>query len=43
MSGLKGKGDESQMNTLIYCVGEEADDILCFFRCWKMTKRNAKK
>lgn len=27
-SGLKSKEQESQVNTLVYCMGDEADDIL---------------
>ena len=39
-SGLKEKGDESQVNTLIYCMGEEADDIL---RSFQMSEDDKKK
>lgn len=28
-SGLTEKGEESQVNTLVYAMGDEADDILC--------------
>ena len=31
-SGLAGKGEEVQGNTLIYSIGDEADDILREFR-----------
>ena len=27
-SGLAEKSEEAQVNTLIYCMGDEADDIL---------------
>ena len=30
-SGLKDKDDEAQVNTLIYSMGDEADDILRSF------------
>ena len=30
-SGLTDKGQESQVNALIYCMGEEADDIMSSF------------
>ena len=30
-SGLAAKGDESQVNALVYCMGEEADDIMSSF------------
>ena len=30
-SGLEEKGEESQVNALIYCMGPEADDILASF------------
>ena len=31
-SGLDTKGQESQVNTLIYTMGDKADDILSSFR-----------
>ena len=30
-SGLDAKSEESQINTLIYTMGDQADDILCSF------------
>ena len=30
-SGLADKGEEAKLNTLIYCMGDEADDILRSF------------
>ena len=30
-SGLSEQGDEAQVNTLIYAMGDEGDDILCSF------------
>jgi len=36
----KKKRDESKINTLIYCMGTEAEDILAFF---KLTDENCKK
>ena len=30
-SGLDTKGEESQINALIYKMGDHADDILCSF------------
>ena len=30
-SGLHGKGEESQVNTLVYTMGDQADDILVSF------------
>ena len=30
-SGLAEKGEESQVNALIYCMGPEADDIMASF------------
>ena len=32
VSGLKGKDEEVQVNTLIYAMGDDVDDILCLFR-----------
>ena len=40
VSGLKEKGDKSQVNSLIYCTGEEADDIYAHSKCWRTTKRS---
>ena len=31
-SGLTEKDEEAQVNTLLYSMGDEADDILCSFR-----------
>ena len=39
-SGLAEKDEESQVNFLIYAMGEEANDILSFFR---LTEEDAKK
>ena len=41
-SRLKEKGDESQVNTLIYCMGEEADDILRLFQMSDKDKQKYK-
>ena len=30
-SGLKEKDDETQVHTLVYCMGDEADDLLSSF------------
>ena len=39
-SGLKEKDEESQVNTLIYCMGNEADDIL---RSFQMSEEDKQK
>ena len=39
-SGLSGKGSEVQVNTLIYSMGDEADDILRSFGLTKVQKKN---
>ena len=39
-SGLSEKSEEAQVNTLIYCMGDQADDILHSF---KLSVKNAKK
>ena len=39
-SGLNEKGEESQINTLIYCMGDEANDIL---RSFGLSKEDKKK
>ena len=39
-SGLAGKGEESQVNALIYSMGTEADDILHSFH---LSQEDAKK
>ena len=32
-SKLNEEGDEAQLNMLIYCMGDKADDILRSFKC----------
>ena len=39
-SGLSGKGSEVQVNTLIYSMGDEADDILRSFGLTEEEKKN---
>ena len=39
-SGLTDKSEEAQVNTLIYCMGDRADDIL---RSFKLSAEDAKK
>ena len=39
-SGLNEKGEEAQVHTLVYSMGDEADDILSSFR---LTEQNRKK
>ena len=39
-SGLEAKPDETQVNTLIYSMGDEADDIL---RSFTLTEENMRK
>ena len=39
-SGLIGKSEEAQVNTLIYCMGDDADDIL---RLFQLAEADAKK
>ena len=39
-SGLTDKSEEAQVNTLIYCKGDRADDIL---RSFKLSAEDAKK
>ena len=39
-SGLVEKSEEAQVNTLIYCMGDEADDIL---RSFKLSEEDSKK
>ena len=38
-SGLKEKGEEAQVNTLIYSMGDEADDILRSFGLTENSKK----
>ena len=40
VSGLKAKGEEAQVNTLIYSMGDEADDIL---RSFTLSEEDRKK
>jgi len=39
-SGLAGKSEESQVNTLIYSMGDKADDI---FQSFKLSEEDLKK
>ena len=39
-SGLDAKDEEAQINTLVYSMGDEADDIL---RSFKLSVEDAKK
>lgn len=39
-SSLSEKSEEAQVNTLIYCMGDHADDIL---RSFKLSKEDPKK
>ena len=39
-SGLKGKDKEIQINTLIYCLGKDADDT---FKSLSISDANSKK
>ena len=40
VSGLQGKNEELQISSLIYCMGDEAEDILATF---ELTDEDAKK
>ena len=39
-SGLTAKDQESQVNTLVYAMGDEADDILCSMGLHEEDKKN---
>ena len=39
-SGLTEKSEEAQVNTLMYCMGDRADDIL---RSFKLSEEDSKK
>ena len=39
-SGLDKKGQDIQVNTLMYCMGDEADDILGSFQLSSEDKEN---
>jgi len=39
-SGLTAKDQESQVNTLVYAMGDEADDILCSMGLSEEDKKN---